>query len=75
MKELLLFFEKDVFYEYKKHKLEEGYTIISIGEFLKDIANKQIVPNIMNLIIQHKLLIYLHLLQVIKNFNYSVNNF
>ena len=39
MKELLLFFEKDVFYEYKKHKLEEGYTIISIGEFLKDIAN------------------------------------
>lgn len=26
MKELLLFFEKDVFYEYKKHKLEEGYT-------------------------------------------------
>ena len=30
MKELLLFFEKDVFYEYKKHKLEEGYTIISI---------------------------------------------
>ena len=39
MKELLLFFEKDVFYEYKKHKLEESYTIISIGEFLKDIAN------------------------------------
>ena len=39
MKELLLFFENDVFYEYKKHKLEEGYTIISIGEFLKDIAN------------------------------------
>ena len=39
MKELLLFFEKDVFYEYKKHKLVDGSTIISIGEFLKDIAN------------------------------------
>lgn len=36
---IIAFFEKDVFYEYKKHKLEEGYTIISIGEFLKDIAN------------------------------------
>lgn len=39
MKELLLFFEKNVFYEYKKQKLEEGYTIISIGEFLRDITN------------------------------------
>lgn len=39
MKNELLFFERDVFYEYKEQKKNEGYTIISINDFLKDITN------------------------------------
>ena len=39
MKRELLFFERDVFYEYKEQKKNEGYTIVSINYFLKDITN------------------------------------
>ncbi len=35
----LLFFERDVFYEYREQKENEGYTIISINDFLKDVNN------------------------------------
>lgn len=38
-KQELLFFERDVFYEYRAQKESEGYTILSINDFLKDIAN------------------------------------
>lgn len=35
----LLFFERDIFYEYRSQKESEGYTIISINDFLKDVSN------------------------------------
>lgn len=35
----LLFFERDVFYDYKEQKIKEGYTIVSISDFLKDLSN------------------------------------
>lgn len=39
MKRELLFFERDIFYDYKEQKTNEGYTIISISDFLKDLSN------------------------------------
>jgi ATP-dependent Clp protease ATP-binding subunit ClpC len=39
MKRELLFFERDVFYEYKEQKKNDGYSIISISNCLKDINN------------------------------------
>jgi len=39
MKQELLFFERDTFYEYKEQKKNEGYTIVSINDFLKNITN------------------------------------
>lgn len=44
-KHALLFFEKDSFYEYKEQKFTEGYTIISIGDFLINIADESIFQN------------------------------
>lgn len=39
MKNELLFFERDVFYEYKEHKQSEGYDIVSISKYLRDMNN------------------------------------
>lgn len=39
MKNELLFFERDVFYEYKEHKQSEGYEIVSISKYLLDVNN------------------------------------
>lgn len=39
MKQELLFFERDAFYDYKECKLNEGYTIISIGYYLSNLSN------------------------------------
>ena len=41
----LLFFERDVFYEYKKQKEDEGYTIASVSNFLKDIDYSYYIAN------------------------------
>jgi ATP-dependent Clp protease ATP-binding subunit ClpA len=42
MKRELLFFERDIFYDYKEQKTNEGYTIISISDFLKDLSNNML---------------------------------
>lgn len=39
MKDELLLFERDVFYEYKEHKQTEGYEIVSISKYLLDVNN------------------------------------
>ncbi len=36
MKRELLFFERDVFYDYKEQKIQEGYNIISISDFIRN---------------------------------------
>lgn len=42
MKNELLFFERDAFYEYKEQKLVEGYEIESISKYLLDVANNEL---------------------------------
>ena len=45
MKKELLFFEKDDFYDYKELKQSEGYAIVSISDYLKDIGNSELFDN------------------------------
>lgn len=45
MKKELLFFEKDDFYDYKELKQSEGYLIVSISDYLKDIGNSALFDN------------------------------
>lgn len=39
MKRELLFFERDVFYDYREYKKNEGFTIVSISDFLYNFGN------------------------------------
>lgn len=48
----MLFFERDIFYEYKILKQTEGYEIVSISKYLFDV-NIQIYLAI--LMVHHKL--------------------
>lgn len=45
MKRELLFFERDSFYTYKELKYNEGYTITSISDFIRDITNDELFAN------------------------------
>lgn len=45
MKRELLFFERDSFYIYKELKFNEGYTITSISDFIRDITNDELFAN------------------------------
>lgn len=45
MKQELLFFERDSFYTYKEFKYNEGYTITSISDFIRDITNDELFAN------------------------------
>ena len=42
MKRELLFFDKDDFYDFKELKQDEGYSIVSIGDFLKDVVDDEL---------------------------------
>lgn len=46
MKRELLFFERDSFYTYKEIKSNEGYTITSISDFIRDITNDELFANL-----------------------------
>lgn len=45
MKRELFFFERDSFYIYKELKFNEGYTITSISDFIRDITNDELFAN------------------------------
>lgn len=45
MKRELLFFERDSFYIYKELKFNEGYTITSISDFIRDVTNDELFAN------------------------------
>lgn len=45
MKHELLFFERDIFYEYKILKQTEGYEIVSISKYLFDVNNTDLFSN------------------------------